>query len=317
MSKSKKKTVRATNVTQQLNSRKSYKLKRKVTFGKSKGFFCIYDARTINYINTIVKLKPGTVNLGSMEALPLRVISDSGVEVKDDFQVNITELYGPSKKGNKHKHFYSDGFGGITFTIKILLKEDDVYQSAAYNKLHGRNKKTKLLVWKLLNTLYINMAPVRVVTEAMDVQNGTYIITNINKKTQVKKGYSEWELEFTTYKSVKFGNFSSNASLRKAIGGTGKKRKRKQSKRQKLSKCKLKNLRYSKKKTKAIPCVSYMQSVLYRAKFLKKSQIDGWYGWYTAHALKKFQRKYKKKYNLKVTGQVDKNTLKALCEAKL
>ena len=317
MSKSKKKTVRATNVTQQLNSRKSYKLKRKVTFGKSKGFFCIYDARTLNYINTIVKMKPSTVNLGSIAPIPLRVITNSGVEVKEDMQINITELYGPARKGRKSKRFYSDGYGGITFTIKILLKEDDTYQSAAYNKLNGRNKKTKLLVWKLLNTFYFNLYPVRVVTQAMDVPNGTYIITSINKKTQVKKGYSEWELEFTTHKSIKFGKFGSNASLRKAIGGTGKKRKRKQSKRQKLSKCKLKNLRYSKKKTKPMPCVSYMQSVLYRAKFLKKSQIDGWYGWNTAHALKKFQRKYKKKYNLKVTGQVDKNTLKALCEAKL
>ena len=32
------------------------------------------------------------------------------------------------------------------------------------------------------------------------------------------------------------------------------------------------------------------------------------------NAVKKFQTKYKKKYNLKATGKMDKNTLNAMCK---
>ena len=51
--------------------------------------------------------------------------------------------------------------------------------------------------------------------------------------------------------------------------------------------------------------------------FLKKlkfydGKIDGWYGSMTVSAVKKFQKKYAKKYKLKKTGKVDKATFKAL-----
>ena len=36
--------------------------------------------------------------------------------------------------------------------------------------------------------------------------------------------------------------------------------------------------------------------------------IDGWYGPLTVNAVKKFQKKYKTKYGLKVTGKVDTKT---------
>ena len=302
-----------------MGNRKAYRLKRKVTYGKAKGFFSIYDARTMNYVNTIVKMKPSTVNLGAVKPIPLRVISDDGIEVTDDMDVNVTDLYGVNSI-RKNKHYFSSGYGGITFKIKVLFKEDDIYQSAAYSKLHNKNKRFKWEVRKLINTLYYNLAPVRVVTKALDIPNGTYVITNISSKSQTHEGYTTWELEFSTWKPVKFGRFANNnKNVRQAIRKANAKAKSKGKTpvRQKLRKCNLKNLKYSKKKTANIPCVRYMQRVLYAAKFLKKSQIDGWYGWNTAHAVKKFQKKYKKQYGLKITGQVDKKTFKALCEAKL
>ena len=41
-------------------------------------------------------------------------------------------------------------------------------------------------------------------------------------------------------------------------------------------------------------------------------QIDGWYGKYTKAAVKAFQKKYKKTYNLKVNGVMDTKTLNAI-----
>ena len=125
-----------------------------------------------------------------------------------------------------------------------------------------------------------------------------------------------------------------------------KNNKKASTKNAKLRKCNYKTLVYSKKK-KVVKCVKYMQEVLYKKKYLKKKQVDGWFGKETKEAVKKFQKAYNKKQKktvksaankvaqavaktvsketgtktkamnklLPTDGKVDKATWKALCNA--
>ena len=108
---------------------------------------------------------------------------------------------------------------------------------------------------------------------------------------------------------------NNNTAIKKALAKK-KSSKSKSSNKSKFKKCKLSSLKYSKKK-KTVTCVKYMQEILYKKGCLKtKSQIDGWYGKVTAGAVTQFQKKYSKKYKLKVTSgtKVDKATFNAMCK---
>ena len=78
----------------------------------------------------------------------------------------------------------------------------------------------------------------------------------------------------------------------------------------KLKACGVSKLKYSSKQ-KDVKCVRYLQKALTGLKLYTR-QIDGWYGKYTKKAVKDFQKKYKKSYNLKVNGVMDTKTLNAI-----
>ena len=255
--------------------------------------------------------------------LHLRVDQSKGIDTIPDMDINITDL---NKSGNTlYKQFFNNGYGGITFKATIIIKKTDKW-----------NKKA---VKDVLHKWFINMSPIAVVTDAMDVPNGQYIISKNPTRKQTFIDSTVWELEFTTYtqlKLYKYKNYNSAVlkALQKAKKGQ-KSQKKKATVNVNLSKCNYKVLVYSKNK-KNVKCVKYMQKILYKNKLLKKKQIDGWYGKKTKKAVKRFQKKYnrthKKTINVKsgqklptgkkylskrldVTGKVDKATWKALCNA--
>lgn len=267
-----------------------------------------------------------TTGVDVNDYLHLRADQSKGIDTIPDMAINITDL---NKSGNTlYKQFFSNGYGGITFKATIIIKKTDMWNNKPVNDV--------------LHEWYTNMTPLAVVTDAMDVPDGQYIISKNPNRKQTFKDSTVWELEFTTYIPLKLYKYeNNNAAVLKALQKTKTATKTRTSKTKKatvnvnLSKCNYKVLVYSKKK-KTVKCVKYMQQILYKNSLLTKKQIDGWYGIETKKAVKKFQQKYNKTHkvtinvkngqkmstgikllskNLNVTGKVDKATWKALCGA--
>ena len=215
--------------------------------------------------------------------LALRVDSDNGVNVVPDMDINITKL---NKSGDvRFNHFFNNGYGGITFKIRVIIYKEDKWNNTD--------------VIKQLHDWYKNMTPLDVVTEAIDVEDGQYIISKNPSRQQNKQTYTEWELEFTTYTPLALFKYKNdNTAVLNAINKakTAQKKKASSSKKTlntKLSKCNYKTLVYSKKK-KIVTCVKYLQQVLKKQK-VYKGKIDGWFGKDTKAAVKQFQKNYNKK----------------------
>ena len=262
-------------------------------------------------------------NLNSDNYLHLNVDADSGVDVTPNMEITVTDL---NKSGSSlYKHFFNNGYGGITFKIDVLIKQTDTW--------NGKR------VTDVVNDWFINMTPLAIVTEAIDVPDGRYIITDNSSRKQTFKGSTLWSMEFTTYAPLQLYRYKNdNAAVLKAIKKAKKatsKSKKKSTTNTKFAKCFWGIMVYSKKK-KVVKCVKYLQKVLYKQKLLKKSQIDGWYGPATKKAVKKFQKNYNKKNKitinvkngqslptgkkllskrLPVTGKMDFETFKALRDA--
>ena len=242
--------------------------------------------------------------------LHLRVDQTKGIDTIPDMAISITDM---NTSGTKlYKQFFNNGYGGITFKATIIIKKTDKW-----------NKKP---VKDILHNWFINMTVLAIVTDAIDVPNGQYIISKNPARKQTFLDSTVWELEFTTYVALKLYKYkNNNRAVLKAVNKI---------KNAQLKKCNYKTLVYSKKK-KSVKCVKYMQKVLKKQKCYK-GKIDGWYGKETKKAVKKFQRKYNKTHKitinvknkqllpvgkkllskrLSVTGKVDKATWKALCKA--
>lgn len=228
--------------------------------------------------------------------ISLKVVQSNGVDVTPDLNITVNNL----NSGNKH--FLNNGYGGISFKIDVIINKNDKFgNSSVTDKLHQ---------W------ITTMTPLYVVTEAIDVKNGRYIISKNSNRKQTFKENTVWTLEFIEFKGINITKFKNNNKYVNKAKKNYKKAKAKAKKasenatnKKKLKKCKTSNLKYGAKKSN---CVKYMQKVLYNKGFLKKKQIDGHFGSKTKNALKKFQKKYKKKYKLNANGKVDKATLKAL-----
>jgi len=228
--------------------------------------------------------------------ISLKVVQGNGVDVTPDLNITVNNL----NAGNKH--FLNNGYGGITFKIDVIINKNDKFgNSSVTDKLHE---------W------ITTMTPLYVVTEAIDIKNGRYIISKNSNRKQSYKDNTVWTLEFIEFKGINITKFKNDNKYINKAKSNYKKAKAKAKKasenatnKKKLKKCKVSNLKYGAKKSN---CVKYMQKVLNNKGFLKKKQIDGHFGKNTKNALKKFQKKYKKKYKLKENGKVDKATLKAL-----
>ena len=212
----------------------------------------------------------------------------------------------------KDDKWHSDSWGIYKLKISESYKKQ-LKKGAAVD-----NHKSDFKVIDVLKQWIKNMHPVKVVTKAIDIPNGTYIITKNPKRKQDLHSHTVWELEFTTFNAMNLALYKTSTSrIKQAIKKANKKAKTGKSAstyKSKLKKCKLKEMKYSKKQKK-VKCVEYMQTVLYKKGFLKsKNQIDGWYGKVTVGAVKEFQKTYKKKYKLKPNGKMDSATLNAMCK---
>ena len=232
--------------------------------------------------------------------ISLKVIQNNGIEVTPDLEISVNKL----NEGNKS--FLNNGYGGLSFKIEVIINKNDMFgDSFVTVKLHEWMSK---------------MTPLSVVTEAIDITNGKYIISKNSSRKQTYRENTVWSLEFIEYNSInitKFKNDNSYVEMAKRNYANAKLKAKKKAKsnnayKNKLKKCKLSNLKYGLKKSS---CVKNMQKALYKKGLLSKKQIDGYFGPVTKNAVKKFQKKYKKKYKLKVNGVVDKGTLKALIKA--
>ena len=211
-------------------------------------------------------------------AIKLKVIRDSGINTKPNLNINVTDM----SKG--YKHFYNSGSVGITFEIRVIINKDE--------KING---KSLLMV---LDEYIRSMTPLLIKTDAIDIptsENDSYIIVANDSRKQEYRNHTKWDLKFMTYTPVSvFKYANNNAGVLKAI----KNAKQASAKNAKLRNCNYKVLKYSKKK-KVVPCVKYMQEILYKKKLLAKKQVDGWFGKETKAAVKKFQKAYNKKNKIK------------------
>ena len=248
------------------------------------------------------------------EFLHLHVIQANGIRVTPNIKVNVTDL--DVEKGTPYKNFFNKSDKSITFSIDVLIKRNEYWDCALYGMMKN-STSSKFHVYHILKEWAVNMVPLSVTTDAIDIPKGNYIITRNPSRKQTFQDSTVWSLEFTTFNALNLSVYKNNnlaiANASKKAASSAKTTKSSSSSKATLSKCNLKYLVYSKTK-KRHGCITLMQQVLYKKGFLTKAQVDGWYGPVTLNAVKKFQKKYQKLYKLKVTGRVDKATLNCMCK---
>lgn len=244
----------------------------------------------------------------------LRIIQSKGVDVEKDFDIKISDL-SPDKHNTKFKNFHNSGDGGITFKIDIIINPNESWGYGAKGQKEFVYKGVKYpararpQVW--LNHWYTQMTPLYIVSDAIDVPNGKYIITKNPKRQQDFRFYTVWTLELTTYNPIKDIKWEVNQSLSKYTGKTIPAT----AKNTKLANCDIKNFIYCKEKTATTQCTRWLQEHLYKIGFLPVLYTTGWYNDEIANAVKTFQQKYQKYYaGMKTDGKIDKVTLDALCD---
>ena len=281
-------------------------------------FMEIVDADLFNAIyNSNGNEGSGNIN----HALPLRIIYSTGVSVNKDFKVAVTDL-NTDKNNLKYKQFTNTGDGGITFKVDVIIKkgqtwsygvetgEDYIRKGATYPKL------MKVTEW--LDYWYTNMRPVYVVSDAIDVPNGIYLITDNPTRKQAYPNYTIWTLEFASFSPLELSAWKVSQSIIDAT--TPKKTTSSSSSTASSSSTNLKlkdcsgKLQYTSTR-KTTECSKVLQQKLYELGFLPKDEIDGWYGPVTMEAVKKFQRYHNSRGgNLLVDGVAGPVTVGVMCK---
>ncbi len=269
-----------------------------------------------------IHVRDWLINNNELEELylPLNVVLAKGFEVEPEVDIKTTDLVRRTQDNRAYKHFLNKGDGGISFKIQVLINRRDRWKITVLDEA-GKVVVKNPLVTKVLGKIYGEMLIVSVQTDAIDVPNGQYIITGNKKRDQSgSTEFTTWDLEFTTYypiQSYKYKN--SNAVVLKSIADANAKinadlqaaKYPNQATQDKLKKCDWTKLKYSATKV-VLDCVKYVQTILKQQKCFSDT-VDGWWGAYTRDGIKAFQKKYQTKYNLKVTGVMDKATFDALC----
>ena len=267
--------------------------------------------------------------------ISLRVVMEDGVELEPDIGFKNIELQGPYDMF-KNNSGYND-----SFSVTIVLHKDDTVR---LNYDRPINLKTlNELDWDIFEKLFLKSVgkdkstyadtfnakltdaldywirkgvPFYIHTDAVGIsEKELWLVTENKKRKQTyDDGYVFWDVVFTRYNQVTAQKFNKITTvMEKAFkdAKTSPKAKARQKARQELAKCDRKKLVYSKKK-KVVDCVKKLQQVLYLQGFLKKEQIDGWYGKTTMEAVKKYQQKWSKDYGLKVTGKINPHTFEVM-----
>ena len=224
---------------------------------------------------------------------------------------------------------------------------DDLWDNP--NASFGKEYYNKLNLMTVLDAIIRSGSPVYVYTRAIDInclhlyqiteqkeRKQTHDIVNMTDANGVEyeSGYVQWDLTFTRitpYTPSVFKN--TNSVVKKAVAKSQTKNVQKKvektvaktaaalttavtktANKDKLKKCDPKKIYYSKNR-RVTDCTKYMQEILHTKGFLKGNKstvVDGWYGDQTLEAVKKFKKKWAKKYNLQVNGTIGDKTIKAL-----
>jgi hypothetical protein len=116
--------------------------------------------------------------------MPLRVLMDDGFDTKMGTTIKETELLRDNLSLNAPTFFFNKGNHGLEFEISIVMRE-----KYYFNNMPAADSLNQWSKW---------MIPVSVVTDAMDVPNGKYIMS-IKGKKQTDKSKSIWKLRFKEY----------------------------------------------------------------------------------------------------------------------
>ena len=116
--------------------------------------------------------------------LPLKVITTNGFDVESGSNIKETKLLYDNNELNAPTFYFNTGFDGIDFECSVVIREDYFYNGTAF--------KDYLNQWDKWNTV------VTIVTDAMDIPNGKYVM-RIKKKTQKDKKKSIWKLRFKQF----------------------------------------------------------------------------------------------------------------------
>ena len=116
--------------------------------------------------------------------MALRVIMDDGFDTDMGTTIKETTLLQDNRTLNAPTFFFNKGNAGVEFEISIVIKEKYYF--------NGMPVADSLNQWSKW------MIPVSVVTDAMDVPNGKYIMS-IKGKKQTDKYKSIWKLRFKQY----------------------------------------------------------------------------------------------------------------------
>ena len=240
--------------------------------------------------------------------LPLRIVRSSGVDVSKDFEVKVTDL-NTDGDNKRFKQFTNNGDGGVSFKVDVVIRDGDEYGYLVSESVgfFGMSVTDWLERW------YVNMCPLYVVSSAIDVPNGVYLITKNQSRKQTLDKVTVWTLEFTSYSPLQLHEWTATSSVIKATTpASTSTTTNSSSKAKQLKDCTASNIVYSTTE-KTTECNKLMQEKLYKLGFLRADQVDGWYGPVTMEAVKKFQKWYNKKgHNLLVDGDCGAVTLKAL-----
>ena len=254
-------------------------------------------------------------------ALPLRIIRSGGIDTTRDFDLKITDL-NTNQRNEKFKNFHNTGDGGIEFKVDVIInpkeswgygkqgQADFVYYGVKYPA------RARIPVW--LNFWFTNMTPLYVVSDAFDVPNGQYIISDTPKRNQDMDHYTRWSLEFTEYREISLHKWAPSQSLSKYTGKTVPATAVNTN----LANCDLTNFKYRREfdPNYTTKCNRWLRDKLYQLGFLSYEDYNsgtgqsGWYGPAVLGAIKQFQKKYMAYFpGMEVNGKCDKVTRDALC----
>ena len=239
----------------------------------------------------------------------LKVVQDTGVQTVPDMNVHVTDLN--AVNNTLYKNFYNQGHGGITFKVDVLIHKKDNFKGHITRIINKkvRTVQKNIRVVTALEYFIKNVVPLSVITKAIDIPNGVYIITGNSSRKQTSDDYTLWTLEFTTYNQ--FAVYAWKNDNSRVLAAMGKKQTTKSVSALglKLQNCDLKKLKYGYKNY----CIRLVQLVLYKQGLFRKDHLNNVYDKYTASAIKNFQKRYQKQYNLKPTGKMSQATLNVMC----
>lgn len=266
----------------------------------------------------------------NVDGIPVTVIQDNNAI---DYTPDIS--FTGSKLENGWNYFHNNTGKADKFSISILINENDTVKG----KLETDNGKE---IWSFPFGIYVfdlgktvtykefsvitaldyfirNGEPFYITTDAVGINTSDLWLVTDQKKRKQKydDGYVEWDLTFTKYNDITLTTYqNNNAKVMEALGKNTTKdtaKTKKTSNWYLKNECKRSQLKYSNTK-KSVKCVEYMQRIINK-KVGTNLTIDGWYGKETREAVKKFQNKFKTKFKLNVTGNVDVKTYDALIKA--